>query len=126
MKTNIYRIACTTLAAILLAGCVSPHTGNRSPRANALIMSGDVVGYSSPAHGPRVSITEVDGKPANEPYGPVELAPGRHTVVLACDGSTRPQTLNVAAGEVYQFLVRNSPGGKGCMGALARVRTTNP
>jgi len=125
MTTDICRIACTAVAAILLAGCASPHSGNRSPRTTALIMSGDVVSYGSPGFGPRVSISEVDGKPVAEPYGPLELAPGQHTVTLACDGSTNPHTLTMAAGEVYQFLVRTS-GPKGCIATLARVRTTNP
>lgn len=125
MRANIYRIACAALAAMVLAACASPHSGNRSPRATALILSGDVVSYGSPGFGPRVSIAEVDGKPVAEPYGPLELAPGRHTVKLACDGSTNPHTLTMAAGEVYQFLVRTA-GAKGCIATLARVRTTNP
>ena len=67
----------------------------------------------------------VDGKPPAEPHGPVELAPGNHTITLACNGANTPHTLKFAAGEVYQFLARQLPG-KGCVATLARVRATNP
>jgi hypothetical protein len=126
MKTIASRIACTTLAALLLASCESPPVTHRNPRSVALIMSGDFVSYSSTGFGARISVVEVDGKPVKEPYGPVELAPGRHTVMLACDGAHTPHTLTVAAGEVYQFVVRTRPGAKGCVGALSRVRKANP
>ena len=120
------RVAFVAATVALTAGCTSPPTANRNPRSVALIMSGDVVGYSSPGAGTRVSIKDVDGKPAKETYGPLELAPGRHTVTLACDGTDTPHTLTVRAGEVYQFVVRSSSGAKGCTGALSRVRSANP
>jgi hypothetical protein len=126
MKTTLFRIACPAFAILLLAGCASPLAGTRTPRSVALIMSGDVVGYSSPGFATRVSVADVDGKPVKEPYGPVELAPGRHTVTLACDSVNTPHALTVAAGEVYQFVARSSSGAKGCVGTLARVRTANP
>lgn len=126
MKTIACCIICLSLAAVLLAGCGSPPVEHRSPRSMALIMSGDFVSYSSQASGARVSVAEVDGKPVKEPYGPVELAPGRHTVTLACDGINTPHTLTFAAGEVYQFMFRATGGARGCVGALARVRRTNP
>lgn len=119
-------VALIAAACALTAGCESPPASGRTPRSGALIMSGDVVGYSSPGAGTRVSIVDVDGKPAKEAYGPLELAPGRHTVTLACDGVNTPHTLTVRAGEVYQFVVRAAPGAKGCAGALSRVRSTNP
>jgi hypothetical protein len=120
-----FRFSMATAAlALLLAGCAAPPAGK--PRSGALIMSGNFMSYSAQGVGNRVSVVDVDGKPVTEPYGPVELAPGRHTVNIACDGATTPHTLSVAAGEVYQFTARTRPGAKGCTGALARVRSTNP
>jgi hypothetical protein len=121
-----FRIALIAAVIASIAGCESPPTASRTPRSVALILSGDVVGYGSPGAGTRVSIKDVDGKPAKEAYGPLELAPGRHTVTLACDGTDTPHTLTVRAGEVYQFVVRSTSGAKGCTGALSRVRSTNP
>jgi hypothetical protein len=126
MNTRTCRLACTALAALLLASCESPPTGNRNPRSVALIMSGDAVSYNAHAFGTRISVVDVDGKPVKEPYGPVELTPGRHTVMLACDGANTPHTITFAAGEVYQFVARPTPGARGCVGALSRVRRTNP
>lgn len=126
MKRIHSSIAFPLLAALLLASCAAPPAGNRTPRSVALIMSGDVVAYSAPGFGPRVSVVDVDGKPVKEPYGPVELSPGRHTVNIACDGAVTPHTLSVSAGEVYQFAARTKPGARSCTGALSRVRTANP
>ena len=126
MKTTASCMACTALTVLLLAGCESPPVTHRNPRSVALIMSGDFVSYSSQWHNARVSVVDVDGKPAKEPYGPVELSPGSHTVTLACDGTNTPYTLTVVAGEVYQFVVRAASGTRGCVGGLSRVRRTNP
>ena len=119
-----FGIAIAALALLWLAGCAAPPAGK--PRSVALIMSGDFMSYGAQGVGNRVSVVDVDGKPVAEPYGPVELAPGRHTVNIACNGAHAPHTLTVAAGEVYQFTARARPGAKGCTGALARVRSTNP
>lgn len=119
-----FTMATAALAPLLLAGCAAPPAGK--PRSVALIMSGDFMSYGSQGVGTRVSVVDVDGKPVEEPYGPVELAPGRHTVNIACDGANTPHTLTVAAGEVYQFAARTKPGAKGCTGTLARVRSANP
>ena len=126
MKSMVIRAACAAAAVVLMAGCAAPTATNRNPRTVAFIMSGDVVSYSSPGFGAQVSVVDLDGKPVAEPYGPLELKPGRHTMTLKCNGATNPHTLNAAAGEVYQFTARTSPGVKGCVGALARVRSTNP
>ena len=126
MKATSASLASAVLAAILLAGCAAPPATARSPRTMAIIMSGDVVSYSSQATGPRISVVDVDGKPVKEPYGPVELAPGKHAVNLGCDGTNTPHTLTVKAGEVYQFATRAKSGVKGFTGALVRVRSTNP
>jgi hypothetical protein len=118
--------AAVVVAALFMAGCAAPPNVNRTPRTVALIMSGDVVTYGSQGTGTRVSVVDVDGKPVKEPYGPVELTPGRHAVNLSCDGTNSPQQLTVKAGEVYQFATRANPGAKGCTGALVRVRSLNP
>jgi hypothetical protein len=125
MQSFRLNMALTVLAALALAACTADPV-NRSPRNVALIMSGDVVAYSAPGFGPRVSVVDVDGKPVKEPRGPVELTPGRHTVNLECDGANAPHTLTVAAGEIYQFAARTKPGARGCTGTLSRVRTANP
>src|SRR4051812_27402298 len=123
--TTPARVGLALLAAALIAACAAP-TVNRSQRSFALIVSGDVVSLSSAAYGSRVGLVEVDGAPAKEMYGPVQLAPGRHTVKLSCGGTSNAQTLTMAAGEIYQFSARTTPGVKGCSGALSRVRTSNP
>jgi hypothetical protein len=124
MQNFRFTMATATLALLWLAGCAAPTAGK--PRSVALIMSGDFMSYSTQGVGNRVSVVDIDGKPVTEPYGPVELAPGRHTINIACDGANTSHTLTVAAGEVYQFTARTRPGAKGCTGALARVRSTNP
>jgi hypothetical protein len=122
MKTTASRIGCLALLALLLASCTVPPAPSRSQRTYALIMSGDVVSYGSTGAGTRISVSQVDGKPPAEPYGPIELAPGRHTLMLACDGEGKSHALNVAAGEVYLFSLQTTPGVKGCTGALSRLR----
>ena len=89
-------------------------------------MSGDVVSYSSSGTGSPASIVELDGKPPTDPYGPLELKPGQHMVVLKCDNSTKTYAIAVVAGELYRFVARTAPDVKGCVPALSRVRTTNP
>ena len=126
MKSMLIRAACAAAAVVLIAGCAAPPAGNRTARSVAHIMSGDFVSYGSAGLGAQVSVVDIDGKPVTDPYGPLELKPGRHTLTLKCDGATNPLTVNVAAGEIYQFTARTAPGVKGCVGALARVRTTNP
>lgn len=126
MKSIVIRVIFAATAVALMAGCASPPATSRNSRSDALIMSGDVVSYGSPGFGAQVSMVDVDGKPVAEPYGPLELKPGRHTVTLKCDNSTKTHTLDVAAGEVYQFVARTTPGVKGCVGALARMRSANP
>ncbi len=126
MKIRTVHVVFAIFSATLVAGCAAPPAGTRAPRTVALIMSGDVVSYSAPGLSSRVSVVDVDGKPVKEPYGPVELAPGRHTVNIACDGANSPHTLSVTAGEVYQFEARTKPGVKGCVGGLTRVRSVNP
>lgn len=126
MKTIAFTITGMALTITLLAGCGSPPVEHRSPRSMALIMSGDVVSYNAHVFGTSISVVDVDGKPVKEPYGPVELSPGRHVVTLACDGNNTARTLTVAAGEVYQFMARATPGARKCVGSLSRVRSTNP
>jgi hypothetical protein len=118
------RALSVALVAVWLAGCAAPPAGK--PRTGAIIMSGDFWSYSAQRAGSRVKVVDVDGSPVKEPYGPVELAPGRHAVNLECDGVAAPQLVNVAAGEVYQFAARTQPGVKGCTGTLTRVRSVNP
>jgi hypothetical protein len=124
MKLSSLRALSAALGALWLAGCAAPPAGK--PRAMAIIMSGDFWAYSAQGIGSRIRVIDVDGQPVKEPQGPVELTPGRHSVNLACDGVASPQTVSVAAGEVYQFAARTKPGAKGCTGTLTRVRTANP
>ena len=124
MTSSGLRALSVALAGLWLAGCAAPPAGK--PRSVAIIMSGDFWSYSAQGVGTRVRVVDVDGTPVKEPYGPVELAPGRHAVNLACDGVASPHMVNVAAGEVYQFAARTRPGVKGCAGMLTRVRSVNP
>src|SRR5258706_15055240 len=115
-------VATIALALLWLAGCAAPPAGK--PRSGALIMSGDFMSYSAQGIGNRVSVVDVDGKPGTEPYGPVELTPGRHTGNIAGAGAKTPHTLSVAAGAVYQFTAHTRPGANGRTGSLARARST--
>ncbi len=126
MHSNLSRFASIVMLAALMAGCASAPPSSGRLRSVALVMSGDVVSYNSHGSGTTISIVDVDGKPVAEPYGPVELKPGRHAVTLKCDSSTRTHVLTVSAGEVYQFAKASSPGVKGCTGSLSRVRSANP
>lgn len=126
MKTNPSRIALTAMAVTLMAGCAAAPGPGHELKNVALIMSGDVVSYATADVGTRISVVDVDGKPVKAPYGPIELEPGTHTVTLKCDGALKTSTVTVAAGEVYQFSKLTTPGVKGCVGSLSRVRSVNP
>jgi hypothetical protein len=126
MKTNPSCIALTGIVITLMVGCAAVPAPGRELKNVALIMSGDVVSYASADVGTRISVVDVDGKPVKEPYGPIELEPGTHTVTLKCDGSLKTSTVTVAAGEVYQFSKLTTPGVKGCVGSLSRLRSVNP
>ena len=52
-----------------------------------------------------------------------ELQPGTHSLRMKCGDNVSTHTLNVRAGEIYQYLVRPAHGGKGCAAALSRVRS---
>ena len=92
----------------------------------AIITSGDTNVMALTRFGPLISLVEIDGKPVESRYGPVELDPGTHSVTLKCGDSTKVNTVNVAAGEVYQFSMVTTPGVKGCVGSLSRVRAAKP
>ena len=113
------------LAVMLMAGCSTQPVAGGRLKSMAIITSGDTVSYTS-ADGFGVSVTEIDGKPVDSPYGPIELAPGKHEVAMKCGDTVKINTVTVAAGEVYQFNKIVSPGVKGCVGSLLRIRSVNP
>jgi hypothetical protein len=76
--------------------------------------------------GPEVAVADVDGKRTDSPQGPIKLDPGTHSIGMRCGDSVTWQTLKVAAGEVYLFAMRVTPGERGCTGYLSRVRSSNP
>jgi len=110
-------------AAALLAGCASPPQGQRPVGKVAFVTSGDTYFYGATRFGLDVAVTELVGKPVTLPADPIELQPGVHTLRMKCGENVSTHTLNVRAGEIYQYLVRPAPGGKGCAAALARVRS---
>jgi hypothetical protein len=127
MKTRLSYIAAVASAVTMLAGCGTAQPSSQHLRSVALITSGDVVVYAAP--GPSnigVSIIEIDGRPVSEPYGPIELMPGIHTVMLKCDETVKALTRTFAGGEVYQFNRATTPGVKGCIGTLSILRAFNP
>ena len=126
MKIPISRIALMAAVVALVAGCASAPAPGHHLRNIALITSGDIVSYSATGSTAGVSVVDVDGKPVSEPYGPIELAPGSHSVTMKCNDTVKTHKMTVAAGEVYQFNKVTTPGVKGCVGALSRVRSTNP
>ena len=121
MKITKYCLA--TIAVTLTAGCaMQPVRTDRLDNA-AIITSGSTNMKGVARFRSMVSVVEIDGKPVDKPYGPIELAPGRHSVTMKCGDSTKTSPLTVAAGEVYEFVYETPSGVKGCVGSLTRVRS---
>jgi len=57
-------------------------------------------------------LVEIDGKPVAKPYGPIELAPGPHSVTMKCGDSTKTSSVTVGGGECMNLplLLRRCPG----------------
>lgn len=123
MKINMHHMVSVILAATLLAGCATEPLPTRPLSKVALITSGGTHFSSSTSFGPDISVVEIDGKPVDRPYGPLELEPGTHSVTMKCGDSIKNLTVKASAGEVYQFAMVAAPGVKGCSGSLDRVRS---
>ena len=111
-------------AVLALAGCAVPPQVQRPAGKVAYVTSGDTYFYGATRFGQDVSVIEVDGKPVAPPADPIELQPGTHSLRMKCGENVSTHTLNVRAGDIYQYLVRPAPGGKGCAAALSRVRSS--
>ena len=123
MKITKHCIA--TIAVTLIAGCaMQPVRTDRLDNA-AIITSGSTNVKGVARFRPMVSVVEIDGKPVDKPYGPIELAPGPHSVTMKCGDSTKVSSVTVAAGEVYEFAFATTPGVQGCVGSLSRVRSAD-
>lgn len=123
MKITKHCIA--TFAVTLIAGCaMQPVRTDRLDKA-AIITSGSTNLKAVARFRPMVSVVQIDGKPVDKPYGPIELAPGPHSVTMKCGDSTKTSPVTVAAGEVYEFEFAAAPGGKGCVGSLSRVSSAD-
>lgn len=123
MKITKHCIA--TIAVTLIAGCaMQPVRTDRLDQA-AIITSGSTNLKAVARFRPMVSVVQIDGKPVDKPYGPIELAPGPHSVTMKCGDSTKTSPVTVAAGEVYEFEFAAAPGGKGCVGSLSRVSSAD-
>ena len=94
-------------AVLALAGCAAPPQGQRPAGKVAYVTSGDTYFYGATRFGQDVSVTEVDGKPVAPPADPIELQPGTHSLRMKCGENISTHTLNVRAGEIYQYLVRS-------------------
>jgi hypothetical protein len=116
-------IAATMLAA--LSGCATSPQGVRPVSKVAYITSGDNYFYGATRHAQEIAVVELDGKAVAATVDPLELQPGRHTLKMKCSENISTHTMTVRAGEIYQYLMRSSPGGKGCSAALSRVRSSN-
>ena len=126
MKIAKHYIASIAIAVTLIAGCaLGPVRTDRLDKV-AIITSGNTNVMALTRFGPVISLVEIDGKPVESRYGPVELEPGAHTVTMKCGDATKTNTVKVVAGEVYQFAMVTTPGVKGCVGSLSRVRTAKP
>ncbi|MEK7230630.1 MAG: nuclear transport factor 2 family protein [Pseudomonadota bacterium] len=113
------------IAVTLVAGCaMQPVRTDRLDRV-AIITSGSTNIGAVARFRPVVSVVEIDGKPVAKPYGPIELAPGPHSVTMKCGDSTKTSSVTVAAGEVYEFAFATTPAVKGCVGSLSRVRSAD-
>ncbi len=123
MKITRYCIASIAVAVTLLGGCaMQPVRTDRLDKV-AIITSGNTNAKAVARFRPIVSVVEIDGKPVDKPYGPIELAPGPHSVTMKCGDSTKTGSMTVAAGEVYEFTFATTPGVPGCVGSLSRVRS---
>ena len=132
MQTNAgngHRVAIRTAliiaAGMILFGCAAPPAPNDRLRSVALVTSGDTVSFAFAGSVPAIVVVEIDGSPTDKPYGPIELKPGPHSVTMKCGDSLRSSNLTVRAGEIYQFNKIVSPGVKGCVASLSRMRSAN-
>jgi len=121
VNREMARLAPVVLVIAVLAACAAQPASKEDLRKFAVVTSGETVSYTRAGSAPEVSLVEVDGKPISLPYGPVELAPGTHEVILKCDGVSKASSVTVSAGEIYQFNKTVTPGVKGCTGSLVRV-----
>lgn len=106
-----------------MAGCAAPPQSGRPASKVAYVTSGDTYFYGATRYGQDIAVTELDGKAMAAPADPLELLPGAHMLKMKCGDNVSTYSFNVRAGEVYQYVMRSSPGGKGCTAALARVRS---
>ena len=109
-------------AAVMLTGCASPQQGSRPVSKVAYITSGDTYFYGATRR-QEISVIELDGKATAGPADPIELQPGSHMLRMKCGENISAYSFNVRAGEIYQYVMRALPDGKGCKAALARVRS---
>ena len=121
-RMDVARIIFNAIAVTCLASCMAEPVARDELRSVAVITSGDTVSYVGTESGPTIGIVEVDGKPVDRPNGPINLQPGTHSVTMRCDGSNRTNSITVSAGEIYQFNKVSTPGVKGCVGSLSRIR----
>jgi hypothetical protein len=122
MLTSRFALALAVTAA--LAGCATPPPGGRPASKVAYVTSGDTYFYGATRHGQPISVIELDGVAVAAPADPLVLQPGRHVLKLKCGDQVSTQTINVRAGEIYQYAMRNASAGKACEATLARVRGT--
>ncbi len=112
-------------AALMLAGCASPPQGGRPVSKVALVTSGDTYFYGATRFGQDIAVVELDGKAVAAHSDPLELQPGTHTMKMKCGENISTHSFSVQAGEIYQYMMRAMPAGKGCAAALARVRRSS-
>lgn len=119
------RIAVGFAVLAVTAGCATPPQGARPAGKVAYITSGDTYFYGATRYAQDIAVIELDGKPVAAPADPIELQPGTHTLKMKCGENVSSYSFAVRAGEVYQYIMRSSPEGKGCRAALTRVRSAN-
>ena len=110
---------------MVLFGCAAPPAPNDRLKSVALITSGDTVSFAFAGSVPDIVVVEIDGSPADKPYGPIELKPGPHSITMKCGDALRSTKLTVRAGEIYQFNKIVAPGVKGCVASLSRMRSAS-
>lgn len=104
---------------LMLAGCASTVPEERL-KNSAVIIEGSTNAWLAVKFGPTISVVEIDGKPVENGYGPFDLEPGSHVVKMKCGKTTNDVSINVVAGEVYEF--GYGPRAQGCEGGLLRTR----
>lgn len=122
---NGLRFGVLFCAVVLNGGCATESVPRERLEEVAVVTSGSTNAWTFLKFTPTISVVEVDGVHTDKAYGPIELAPGPHTIKMKCGENITERNVTVTAGEVYEFALAVGGGIPGCQGSLVRVRSGN-